>query len=77
LLFFYGEEYTEELVWKGEKGDIAFLNAYRYGRAVSHISAQDVDPRRWLKNSTITALTPLDSRPILVTKHPFDKAITH
>jgi hypothetical protein len=64
LLFIYGGEYTEERVWKGEKGDIAFLNAYRYGRAVSHISAQDVDPRRWSKNSTIKAFSPLDFRPI-------------
>jgi hypothetical protein len=39
---------------KGKRG-LVFLSVYRYGRAVSHISAQDVDPRRWLKNSTITA----------------------
>jgi hypothetical protein len=32
-------DYTEEPVWEGEIGEIAFLSAYRYGRAVSHISA--------------------------------------
>jgi hypothetical protein len=39
LLFIYGEEYTEEPVWEGEIGALTFLNAYRYGRAVAHISA--------------------------------------
>jgi hypothetical protein len=38
LLFIYGEENTEEPVWEGEIGEIAFLSAYRYGRAVAHIS---------------------------------------
>jgi hypothetical protein len=31
------------------KGGLVFLSVYRYDRAVSHISTQDVDPRRWPK----------------------------
>ena len=36
-----------------EKGEIAFLSAYRYDLAFAQISARDVDPRRGLKNSKL------------------------
>jgi hypothetical protein len=39
LLFIYGEEYTEEPLWKGEMGEIAFLSPYRYDLAFAQISA--------------------------------------